>query len=234
MDVQRAGQVLSIGTGSVRVYLGCTGFPLFQILVKLMIAEWVVFRKIHISWRTQTLIAAGVAMVVGIMRLATLAVVAANRTSFHFWHGEGSKLFTAIAVVVLFPSSACGTVMAQGHSIKKPERSYEWIVVALALVFAIGAACAVFFPFCTETRVTAWIRHQIPFGRSLQLPEPSWLVKACQAGRTEGSLWSAEGMLGGKPQIQARLTMYPNVSAPDTQQWTWWRPACRKPEAIER
>jgi len=100
VDIQRAGEVLSIGTGSVRVYLGCTGFPLFQILVKLMIAEWVVFRKVHISWRTQTLIAAGVAMVVGIMRLATLAVVAANRTSFHFWHGEGSKLFTAIAVVV--------------------------------------------------------------------------------------------------------------------------------------
>jgi len=107
--------------------------------------------------------------------------------------------------------------MTQGHSIKKPERGYEWIVVALALVFAIGAACAVFFPFCTEARVTAWIRHQIPFGRSLQLPEPSWLVKACQAGRTEGSLWSAEGMLGGNQQIQARLTMYPNVSAPDTQ-----------------
>lgn len=100
VDIKRVGEVLSIGTGSVRVYLGCTGFPLFQILVKLMIAEWVVFRKVHLSWRTQTLIAAGVAMVVGIMRLATLAVVAANRTSFHFWHGEGSKLFTAIAVVV--------------------------------------------------------------------------------------------------------------------------------------
>jgi hypothetical protein len=100
VDIRRVGEVLSIGTGSVRVYLGCTGFPLFQILVKLMIAEWVVFRKVHLSWRTKTLIAAGVAMVVGIMRLATLAAVAANRTSLHFWHGEGSKLFTAIAVVL--------------------------------------------------------------------------------------------------------------------------------------
>ena len=98
VDIKRVGEVLSIGTGSVRVYLGCTGFPLFQILVKLIIAEWIVFRKAHFSWRTQTLIAAGIAMVVGVMRLGTLAVVAGHQSSFHFWHGEGSKLFTAIAV----------------------------------------------------------------------------------------------------------------------------------------
>jgi hypothetical protein len=107
--------------------------------------------------------------------------------------------------------------MAQGHSIKKPEHAYGWIVAALAVVFGVGAAYALFFPFCTEARVTPWIRHQIPFGRSVALPEPAWLMKACQAGRTEGSLWSAEGEIGGNPTIQARLTMYPNVSAPDTQ-----------------
>jgi hypothetical protein len=107
--------------------------------------------------------------------------------------------------------------MAQGQVANKPKRASQWIVVALAAVFAAGAVYAVFFPFCTEGRVIAWVRHQIPFGRSLTLPQPSWLVKACQAGRTEGSLWSAEGVLGGDPQVQARLTMYPNVSAPDTQ-----------------
>jgi hypothetical protein len=107
--------------------------------------------------------------------------------------------------------------MAQGQNTQKPNSGYEWFVAALAIVFAIGAAYAVFFPFCTEGRISAWVRHQIPFGRPLALPEPSWMVKACQAGRTEGSLWSAKGVLGGNGQIEARLTMYPNVSAPDTQ-----------------
>jgi hypothetical protein len=106
--------------------------------------------------------------------------------------------------------------MAQGQPTNKPK-PYQWIVAALAGAFAVGAVYAVFFPFCTEGRVGAWVRHQIPFGRSLQLPEPNWLVKACQAGRTEGSLWSAAGVLDGSPQVHAQLTMYPNVSAPDTQ-----------------
>jgi hypothetical protein len=107
--------------------------------------------------------------------------------------------------------------MAEEQLTKTPERNYRWTVVALGAVFAAGTAYALFFPFCTAGRVSAWIQHQIPFGRSLALPEASWLVRGCQAGRTEGSLWSAEGVLRGNPEMRARLTMYPNVSAPDTQ-----------------
>jgi hypothetical protein len=99
----------------------------------------------------------------------------------------------------------------------KSEGLYRNILAALGVVVAAGAIYALFFPFCTENRVLGWVRHQIPFGKSISLPPASWMVKGCEAGRTEGSLWSAEGDIGSNPQMHARLTMYPNVSAPDTQ-----------------
>lgn len=107
--------------------------------------------------------------------------------------------------------------MTEEQHRNRSERIYRNTLLALSVVFTVGAAYAVFFPFCTESRIAGWVRHQIPFGKTLPLPEAGWLLKACQAGRTEGSLWSAEGVIGSNPQMRARLTMYPNVSAPDTQ-----------------
>ena len=75
--------------------------------------------------------------------------------------------------------------MAEEQLTKTPERNYRWTVAALGAVFAAGTAYALFFPFCTEGRVSAWIQHQIPFGRPLALPEAS-LARPRVPGRTNG------------------------------------------------
>lgn len=97
--VERQDVILSLPTGSVKVLYFCTGGPLITIMLRLAVLFLLVF---PLRWRQRlmtVMVTFGIGSLLGIVRVALLAVVVHDGESFEFWHGgEGSAIFSMAAM----------------------------------------------------------------------------------------------------------------------------------------
>ena len=101
-DVSRSADMLRLNTGaigSVDVLLGCTGLPIFRLLLKIIIVDTAVLGQKKTRWYVEAILTAfAITMAIGPLRVAVLTAAAGKgNRSFLFWHGDtGVALFSAL------------------------------------------------------------------------------------------------------------------------------------------
>lgn len=99
--VIRQGTAIELPNGAVDVLFGCTSIPALILLLQLAIL-FVAFFPVAPAHYSRVL-AASVAIAFGVssLRIALLAIVVADASSFSYWHGsQGSQIFSTIAIVL--------------------------------------------------------------------------------------------------------------------------------------
>ena len=100
-EVELRGVLISLPTGSIEVYYGCSGVLL---ICQLLGVALIVMTTISTSWRQKVLLAVTaicLGFVVNGVRVSLMAVLVAlsDKEAFKYWHlGDGSLIFSAIAV----------------------------------------------------------------------------------------------------------------------------------------
>jgi len=107
-SAQRGAEVI-LPTGSVEVSTVCSSVPMMLLLLKLALLGIIVLPMS--GWRRVCVPAAALAVgfVLGGVRVAVMAAVAADPARFDYWHGEpGAQIFSALAVLLF--ASLCYAV----------------------------------------------------------------------------------------------------------------------------
>lgn len=97
-EVAQQDIIISLPKASVTVGYACTGGKLIAFLIPLSL---VLFIAMPLNWRSRfklILGIIGVGFFLGIARVALLAVVVSDQSTFDYWHGdEGNQIFSLIA-----------------------------------------------------------------------------------------------------------------------------------------
>jgi len=97
-DVSQQGVFIDLPQGSVEVLYACTGGPLIGLLLQLTL---VLFIVTPLNWRLSLKLVLGLiglGFLLGVARVALLAVVVSDPNAFEYWHGnEGNQIFSLIA-----------------------------------------------------------------------------------------------------------------------------------------
>jgi cyanoexosortase A len=102
-EVDRNGVIISLPTGSVEVYSGCSGVELIFQMLGLALLFLLMFPQKGKQKILVPIIAAAFAFIVNGMRVALMAVLVAQqqKEAFDYWHeGDGSLVFSLIAVLL--------------------------------------------------------------------------------------------------------------------------------------
>lgn len=100
-NVLRQGTVIELPNGAVDVLFGCTSIPALILLLQLAILFIAFFPIAPAQYIRVLMASASIAVVVSSSRIALLAIVAADKSSFSYWHGaQGSQIFSTIAIVL--------------------------------------------------------------------------------------------------------------------------------------
>lgn len=100
-DVEIQGVLISLPTGSIEVYYGCSGILL---ICQLLGMALILMALVSMSWQQKIQLAVtaiGLGFAINGLRVALMAVLVAlsDSEAFEYWHlGEGSLIFSAIAV----------------------------------------------------------------------------------------------------------------------------------------
>jgi cyanoexosortase A len=97
-DVAQQGIIISLPKASVIVGYPCTGGKLIAFLLPLSL---VLFIAMPLNWQSRFKVLlglTGMGFFLGVIRVALLAVVVSDKTTFDYWHGdEGNQIFSIIA-----------------------------------------------------------------------------------------------------------------------------------------
>lgn len=98
-DVAQKGIIIALPKGSVSVGYPCTGGKLIAFLVPLSL---VLFIAMPLNWQSRfklLLGLTGISFFLGVIRVALLAVVVSDKSTFDYWHNyeEGGQIFSIIA-----------------------------------------------------------------------------------------------------------------------------------------
>lgn len=102
-QVSRQGLLISLPTGSIEVYAGCSGTGLMLQLVGFAFIFLVMFSTNSKQKILIPLVAALLGFVVNGARVALMAILVAlsNQNAFEYWHkGDGSVIFSMISVML--------------------------------------------------------------------------------------------------------------------------------------
>ncbi|HBB36249.1 MAG TPA: cyanoexosortase A [Cyanobacteria bacterium UBA8803] len=120
-EVKRQGVIVILPTGSIEVYNGCAGLKLMLQLLGLVLIFLVMVPTSRKAKILLPLAAILLGFVINGMRVALMAVLVAlsDQDAFKYWHlGEGSLIFSAIAVLIL---GICGAGFIQSPA--QPPKS---------------------------------------------------------------------------------------------------------------
>ncbi len=115
-EVSRQGVYVTLPTGSIEVYPGCSGIESMLHLLGLAVLFLVMFPTNWLEKILVPIVALLVAFVVNGVRVALMAVLAAssNPQALEYWHkGDGSMLFSMISVLIL--GLFCLFMLRQGN-----------------------------------------------------------------------------------------------------------------------
>ena len=97
-DVAQQGVYIDLTQGSVEVLYFCTGGPLIALLFQLTLVLMLIT---PISWNLLSKLLLGIisgGFILGVIRVALLAVVVSDQEAFDYWHGsEGNQIFSLVA-----------------------------------------------------------------------------------------------------------------------------------------
>jgi len=102
-EVIRQGTMISLPTGSIDVYEGCSGFESMLQVFRLSILFLVLFPVSRLKAVFAPVVGVLVAFVINGIRVALMALLVAggDGTSFRYWHeGEGSNIFSIITMLL--------------------------------------------------------------------------------------------------------------------------------------
>ena len=114
-DTAQEGAVVILPVGAVEVSVACSSVPMILLLLKLALLVVIVV-PLRVPARIGLPLAAlATGFVLGGVRVAVMAAVAADRTRFDYWHGPaGTQFFSTLAVVVFFALCAFIARQQQG------------------------------------------------------------------------------------------------------------------------
>jgi cyanoexosortase A len=123
-DVVRSGININLPTGSIEVYSGCSGIELILQLIGLSSLFILMFPVNLLSKILIPIIAIMIGFITNGIRVALMAILVAQnqKSAFAYWHhGDGSLIFSLIAVLLL--GAVCWLLMEINQSHKSNLKS---------------------------------------------------------------------------------------------------------------
>ncbi|WP_066381179.1 MULTISPECIES: cyanoexosortase A [unclassified Anabaena] len=102
-DISISGVILSLPTGSVKVYSGCSGMVLILDTLSLAVLFLCMFELSLKQKIIVPLLAATLAFIINAIRVCLMAILVAqgDQQAFNYWHeGDGSLLFSTITAFI--------------------------------------------------------------------------------------------------------------------------------------
>lgn len=113
--VERQGVNIVLPNGAVEVMFGCTGIPVFVLLLQLALLFIVSYPLTSLKKIQVCVAAATIAFTLSSLRIALLASIVSDPKWFSYWHGtEGAQVFSSGAIVLF--SWFCHALVEQRDS----------------------------------------------------------------------------------------------------------------------
>lgn len=100
--VTRNHTEIILSQAAVDVQYGCTGVPVFIVLLQLSILLLTLSPHAHNQWSILPVCAVLIAFIVSGIRVTIMAIVVNNTALFNYWHGsQGAQFFSILAILSL-------------------------------------------------------------------------------------------------------------------------------------
>jgi cyanoexosortase A len=146
------GTIVYVNGGAVDVRTPCTVFPMLFACVELFVLVWLFFPKIIPNPFLALIVAFLITFPLSIVRLAIMAVVVNNPSSFNYWHGTGGSNIFMSASLIVFASfiliSGSTESTADTFPITEVTRKsrYCWLTTLSVIVCIILLTAIIFLP----------------------------------------------------------------------------------------
>lgn len=101
IDVIRQGTEVLMVNGAVKVEYGCTGVPIFILLIQLSILLILLFPTRMHQQGYILLLAGAIAFILSSARITIMILVVSQPDRFEYWHGpEGAQIFSTLGIIL--------------------------------------------------------------------------------------------------------------------------------------
>ncbi|MBE9204514.1 archaeosortase/exosortase family protein [Synechocystis salina LEGE 06099] len=165
------GTIVYVNGGAVDIRTPCTVFPMLFACIELFVLVWLFFPKIRPNPFLALIVAFLITFPLSIVRLAIMAVVVNNPSSFNYWHGTGgSNTFMSASLIgfasfILISGSTESTVDTFAIAEVTRKNRYCWLTTLSTTVCIILLAVTIFLPQAGARRFASY-----QFPASIDLP----------------------------------------------------------------
>ena len=154
------GSIVHVNGGSIDVYMGCTGWDLFFLLLQLSFCVLFIFHSSLKNNFLPFLLAFSISFILSIIRLIIMALVVKDDAVFDYWHvGDGSSLFTTAGMILFWgiiflklPSSLSFDLPSVNFR-ARPNPFLLTISVILGIIFL---SFGLFFPTTAVNQIASY------------------------------------------------------------------------------
>lgn len=146
------GTIVYVNGGAIDILTRCTALPMLFACVELFVLVWLFFPKAIPNPFLALITAFLITFPLSIVRLAIMALVVNNPSSFNYWHGTGgSNVFMSASLIgfasfILISDSTEYTVNPFPIAEVKRKNRYCWLTALSALVCIILLTVTIFLP----------------------------------------------------------------------------------------
>jgi cyanoexosortase A len=146
------GTIVYVNGGAVDIRTPCTAFPMLFACIELFVLVWLFFPKIRPNPFLALIVAFLITFPLSIVRLAIMAVVVNNPSSFNYWHGTGgSNIFMSASLIgfasfILISGSTESTIDAFPITEVKKKNRYCRLTTLSSIVCIALLTATIFLP----------------------------------------------------------------------------------------
>lgn len=159
------GTIVYVNGGAVDIRTPCTVFPMLFACIELFVLVWLFFPKAIPNTFLTLIVAFLITFPLSIVRLAIMALVVNNPSSFNYWHGTGgSNIFMSASLIgfagfILISGSIESTVDALPLAEITRKNRYCWLTTLSAIVCIVLLTVTIFIP---EGGARKFASYQLP------------------------------------------------------------------------
>ena len=154
------GSIVHVNGGSIDVYMGCTGWDLFFLLLQLSFCVLFLFHSSLKNNFLPFLLAFSISFILSIIRLIIMALVVKDDAVFDYWHvGDGSSLFTTAGMILFWgiiflklPSSLSFDL----PSVNFRARPHPLLLTTSVVLGIIFLSLSLFFPTTAVNQIASY------------------------------------------------------------------------------